>query len=219
MSNLLHEETRTSVDISSASEILSYEYPGETHRIAFVRVELGDNDEPIAGNGVYSTTTAVDGMDYAPVSNVQVAAGVTRAVLQSRPFVLGPGETLVIEATGLLADTAVTTTAVVIDATPATTSEIFGAGSVLVDHDYGGEDALRIVNPSSSGVDGALIRAFFADDYTAGNRGDAFVRGRTETGLDGRWQSPISLDPGEYRLVVTKLPSYQTQVHSLTVEA
>lgn len=75
-----------------------------------------------------------------------------------------------------------------------------GNGSVEVDHDYGGTDELRLVDSGGLGVDGAKIRAYLKTDWDANRRGDAYVKGRSETDVNGRWLTPIWLDPATYTL-------------------
>jgi hypothetical protein len=69
-----------------------------------------------------------------------------------------------------------------------------GTGTVPVDHDTGGTDNLRYVVPGGgSGVDGGAVRAYLKSDYDAGTYAE---RGRSTTGADGRWLTPIYLTTG-----------------------
>jgi hypothetical protein len=65
---------------------------------------------------------------------------------------------------------------------------------VPVDHDTGGTDNLRYVVPGGgSGVDGGAVRAYLKSDYDAGTYAE---RGRSTTGADGRWLTPMYLSTG-----------------------
>jgi hypothetical protein len=88
-----------------------------------------------------------------------------------------------------------------------------GSGSVPVDHNYGGADALRILE-NDSPFDDATIRAFLAADYAASN---FTVQGETSTDNAGRWVAALDLDPGDYSLVVSKPGEIITKVIPLTV--
>jgi hypothetical protein len=69
-----------------------------------------------------------------------------------------------------------------------------GTGTVPVDHDTGGTDNLRYVVPGGgSGVDGGAVRAYLKSDYDAGTYAE---RGRSTTGADGRWLTPMYLSTG-----------------------
>lgn len=71
-----------------------------------------------------------------------------------------------------------------------------GDGSVAVNHDTGGDDALRVMS-DGAGVDGCVIRAYLTSEYDAGGR---TVRGQTTTNVTGRWSQDLMLDPGDYTL-------------------
>lgn len=84
-----------------------------------------------------------------------------------------------------------------------------GAGSVIVDHDYGGVDNYRVLRISTgAAIEGANLFMFTQADWNAGNRDTRSVhdggncRGFAETGSDGRWKAPMMLDPDTYILFV-----------------
>ena len=52
-----------------------------------------------------------------------------------------------------------------------------GSGGILVDHNYGGVDALRYVVQGGVAVGNAEIHAFLTADYNAGNRTQQFRQG------------------------------------------
>lgn len=89
-----------------------------------------------------------------------------------------------------------------------------GDGDVLVDHNYGSDDALQIVS-GGVGIDGVTIRAYLSSDYSAGNY---IVRATAFTGTDGRWVTPMMLDSGTYTLVGTK-DGRKTITVEVTVDA
>lgn len=73
-----------------------------------------------------------------------------------------------------------------------------GDGSVTVNHDTGGADALAYRTASGAGIDNAVVRAWLKTDYDAGNRSASFVRGLVFTDASGRWTRDMKLDPGTY---------------------
>lgn len=92
-----------------------------------------------------------------------------------------------------------------------------GDGSVAVDHNYGGTDALRIVDGSGAGIDDVTIRAYLTSDWDANNRSTDFIVARTSTNANGRWAQTLQLDPGSYTLSIYKQGVYESTTQSLTV--
>lgn len=91
------------------------------------------------------------------------------------------------------------------EAALANTPTNLGDGPVLIDHNYGGADALSYIDVrTSQGIIGADIRAFLQSDYDAGNRANNFIVARTTTASGGRWAHPFMLDPGVYVLLYFK---------------
>lgn len=82
--------------------------------------------------------------------------------------------------------------------------DIAGDGSVFIDHNYGGTDELAYKTSGGAGIDNAVVQAFTAADYEAGNRNAANVQGETKTNALGRWVTPLALDPGDYVLIYYK---------------
>lgn len=80
-----------------------------------------------------------------------------------------------------------------------------GDGAIVVNHDTGGTDALRVTLAGDVPVEGATIRAYLTSEYDAGLRN---VQGAAITGADGRWLQDIRLDaapPGDsYTLSIDK---------------
>lgn len=99
------------------------------------------------------------------------------------------------------------------------TSGLLGSGAVIIDHHYGGTDALRVVNDAGAGVPRSTITAYLQSDYLAGNRSADFIRGQTTTDANGRWYAPLALDPETYSLVITKPLGYVAAVVTVVVEA
>jgi hypothetical protein len=77
-----------------------------------------------------------------------------------------------------------------------------GSGSIPVNHNTGGTDALRFVDGSGAGIEGATIMAYVKEDY---DDGVFTMRGMVTTGADGRWTSNLMLDDDvPYTLVFYK---------------
>jgi hypothetical protein len=93
-----------------------------------------------------------------------------------------------------------------------------GTGSIQVDHDFGGTDALRIVDGDGNGIDGVWIQAFLKSDYDAGHHSSDYAKGTTQTTTTGRWIRPIVLDPETYTLVAYKENVYGPDTVEITVE-
>jgi hypothetical protein len=92
-----------------------------------------------------------------------------------------------------------------------------GDGSVEVDHDYGGADALQYVDGDDIGIDNAIVRVYLATDYTAGNKSQAYVVAQTTTNVEGRWNFPLMLDPADYTIMFYKQGEFGPDTVDLTV--
>lgn len=79
-----------------------------------------------------------------------------------------------------------------------------GTGTIMVDHNYGGTDALAAQSTTGGRVAGCNIRAYLTSDYQAGNTGVGFVVATTSTDANGRWLQPMMLAPGTYTLVYSE---------------
>jgi hypothetical protein len=210
-------ESHTGLDISTGAVVLTYTHEALVPKITICRVEVGSSGGPIGGGDNYIVEATINGRRVSPDSNVQVPFGVSAAVLQSRDLLLRPGDELVIVVDGSAPDTAVDTVATLVDLTPLTQDEIYGGGTVLVDHNYGAEDAFRCVTAAGASLANVQIQAFVKSDYDAGNTGAAYVVGESSSTTTGRWKSPMALDPGEYVLVFFKRGQYGPDVFNLTV--
>ena len=94
----------------------------------------------------------------------------------------------------------------------------FGTGSVVVDHDYGGADALAYKTAGGVGIDNAVIRAYLKTDYDAGNTGSGYIVATTTTDVNGRWTNQMNLDPATYTLYYFKQGAYGPDTQEVTVE-
>jgi hypothetical protein len=95
--------------------------------------------------------------------------------------------------------------------------DLHGDGSVAVNHNYGGVDALAVATTVGARVDNALIRIYRASDYSAGNVGSEFIVASSTTNVDGRWIWPVMLDPGDYVLYIFKPGHIRPSATDLTV--
>jgi hypothetical protein len=92
-----------------------------------------------------------------------------------------------------------------------------GSGSILVDHNYGGPDALAYVTAEGSGINDATILAYLTTDYDADNLGGEFIQGRSSTNAEGEWVNPMLLDPGDYTLVYSEQGLWGPNTVNITV--
>lgn len=83
-----------------------------------------------------------------------------------------------------------------------------GVAAALVNHNYGGTDALTYRNQQGVSVNGASITAYEKADYDSGRTSDLYVVGRSVTDVNGRWEYPINLEPGTYTLIFNKPGEY-----------
>lgn len=213
---LLDADSHPNIDITNYATVLSYTNSTGRDLAVLAKIELGSNTRPIVGSGFYVLSVKIDGTEVLPQSGVQVTTQ-RYVTLQSRHLSLQTGQSLVVQAKGVAGDTGVDVESVLIDVTPALFSDLAGVGSTIVDHNYGGTDVLKITDPDGVGVQDAVVTAFLASDYTAGNRSAIYVKGRANTNIAGRWRNPISLDPGSYMLVISKPTVFETNTHALTV--
>jgi hypothetical protein len=94
---------------------------------------------------------------------------------------------------------------------------IEGSGDTAVDHNTGGVDNLRYVY-QMQGIDNATIKVYLKTDYDAGNRSDAYVKARSKTKTDGRWQWPVYLDTGfTYSIIFYKQGIYGPTKKDVTI--
>jgi hypothetical protein len=70
-----------------------------------------------------------------------------------------------------------------------------GAGTVVVNHNTGGTDAMRVLTTRGNPASGVTIRAYLLAAYNAGHR---VVVGKSATGVDGRWLEDMYLASGQY---------------------
>ncbi len=91
-----------------------------------------------------------------------------------------------------------------------------GLGSVVVDHDYGGADALAY-KTGGVGIDNANVWAYLKTDYDAGNTAMGYIKAMTTTDVNGRWVSQMNLDPATYTLYYFKQGEYGPDTQEVTV--
>jgi hypothetical protein len=84
-----------------------------------------------------------------------------------------------------------------------------------LDHHHGAQDALRYATGNGVGVPDAEIRVFRAADWDAGRREVAV--GVTVTDPDGRWISPLYVEPLSYVVVFFKAGFYGPNLARVTV--
>jgi hypothetical protein len=200
----LSRTTKLDLDISSEAEILAYTFTGQEPREVMIRADLGDNSAPIAGGSIYRLNAYINGVLITPSSDVNVPTGTTRTIVVSRPLPVSTDDLLSVRAIGGGADTSVNTVASLRDVSPVTINEVQGNGPIVVDHNYGGTDALRYTTSLGAGVDQAVILAYLTSDYDDNKRGNAFVVAKSFTTTDGRWGHPIQLDPADYTIIFTR---------------
>ncbi|MBW2560479.1 MAG: hypothetical protein JRE40_06445, partial [Deltaproteobacteria bacterium] len=93
-----------------------------------------------------------------------------------------------------------------------------GDGSVVVDHDTGGTDALTYKTAAGVGIDNAVVRAYLKSDYDAGSTGSEYIKATTTTDVNGRWTNQMNLDPATYTLYYFKQGAYGPDTQEVTVE-
>jgi hypothetical protein len=87
---------------------------------------------------------------------------------------------------------------------------------VSINHNYGGQDALRFVTESGVGIPDATIRIFREADYAANQTTTPIVVARTLG--DGRWDRPVYLEPGfNYVLTFEKPSAFTASPVTITV--
>lgn len=92
-----------------------------------------------------------------------------------------------------------------------------GDGSVSVNHNYGGADNMTVKDGNGVAIDNVQIRAYLQSDYNAGNRAQAYLKGRTQTDVNGQWEQVIRLDPADYTVEFSKQGDYETNTKEVTV--
>jgi hypothetical protein len=96
-------------------------------------------------------------------------------------------------------------------------ADVFGPGSVLVDHDYGGADNLAYKTAGGAGIDNALIKAYLRSNYDAGLTTNDYVVAQAQTNIFGRWVRSMVLDPAEYTLIYFKQGYYGPDRRNITI--
>lgn len=225
MATVLKRETFPQFSIVNERTVLTYTHPTTSETIIVIpRVELG-NPCKIAGGGNYTVTAKIDGQTIAPPSVVNIPLGPTSAMFQSREIVVEPGDVVTITVLGLATDLAVSSVAVLLDATPASEDDInmladrigVGVAGTPVDHDFGGTDNLTYETIETQGVADATILVYLKSDYDVGNRAGDFVLGTTTTDINGRWRRQIMLETGTYTLLFFKKGAFGPDLKTIVV--
>ncbi len=92
-----------------------------------------------------------------------------------------------------------------------------GSGTIVVNHDYGGTDSLRIVDGNGSGIENANIYAYLKSDWDNGLRAAANCKGWSMTDGDGRWSWSMYLEAGTFYLAVDAPGFEQQELKEVTV--
>lgn len=214
----LKRETHADADISAELTALTYAYPGEHPKEVVARVDFGDQSKPLSGiGGLYVLRLFIDDVEVVPTTTINLAAGKTRAILISRAIPIEQDDVIVLKVQGLSGDTDVDLIATLRDVTPVHLDDVAGAGSVGVDHDYGGVDNLIVAATAGQRINNATIQAFRDADYRSGRRSPEFVIATTTTDINGRWRQPFMLDPGLYQLLVFKQGVIRSRTYQLIV--
>lgn len=199
MSNLQHT-VKTGLDITSVAEVLSYTYTGISVLQVASRVILGDVSHPITGTS-YNLYVYINNVLLSPNTTTIVPNGTTQTMVVSRPVPLVPGDVISIRVQGTGSDISVDTIADLYDATSLTVSDVQGSGATLVDHNYGGLNALAYKTSLGQGIAGATILIYLKSNYDNGLRSDPYVVARSQTIGDGTWARGVMLSPGTYSIV------------------
>jgi hypothetical protein len=213
----LAQVSKTGIDISSETEILSYQYTGSDPREVVIRSQLGVGVGPIAGGAPYQFRIYINDVVLQPLSTVPVDTGVHDAILISRAIPIRTGDTIRLTAVGTASDQSISALTTLRDVTPVHRTDILGAGTVSVDHDYGGDDALAVMTSNAQRIADASILVYRQEDYVSGRRDSLYIVGRTTTDVNGRWRAPVLLDPGVYVLLVSKQNVIATRDVTITV--
>lgn len=199
--------------------LIQFNEPDATRRQVFFHVVQTDGISPALNEGGGQPQVAYDGGDWTDTGIGTLAAmgfGRYFATLTQAAVEVPGVEIETRYGSGATAETPGDSVQVV-GFDPAAQSSGSGSGSVAVDQDYGGTDALTIENPGGSRVDGATIRAYRAADYAAGQTGPEFVVAQTLTDVNGHWAQPLLLDPESYTLLIYKRGVITTRTVPLTV--
>jgi hypothetical protein len=213
---VLHSELHDNVSIAAMLPVLTYTNTTGRNLAVLSKIRVGSLTQPIAGNGFYQLNVTIDGSEVLPNAAVSVQTQ-DDVTLQSRHVSIEVGQQIIIRVQGQPADLNIDVESVLVDVTPARVSDLVGSGSTPVDHNYGSIDNLRVVDPLGAGIQDVTISAYLEADYDAGNYGPGFLKGRTTTGVDGRWRNPIALDPASYVLVLSKPGVLETEAVTFTV--
>lgn len=219
---ILKSETHTGINISGQTVVLTYTHPLTKEPVTVLpRVDVGQPaGGPVQGGTNYVVQALIDGTQVSPPSSIPFQPGQTKGVLQGRHIALMSGDVLTVHIQGAAGDISVNVTASLFNSTPLQAEDIapiVGGGAVVIDHNYGGTDRYRYTTAAGAGIDNGVVNIYLASDYNAGRRGPEFVKASSRTDVDGRWERPVNLDPGNYIVYFYKQQAFGPDIATLNV--
>ena len=215
--SILKSETHADVSIVTETTVLTYAHGADKQPITVLpRIAVRD----VQGGVNYIAKAMIDGDSVTPPSYVTFRPGQTRGVLQGRHVAFRPGDVLTLSLQGAAGDAHATIVADLFNSTPVQAEDIeniVGGGATPVDHNYGGTDKYRYTTAGGAGISDGVINIYLASDYNAGRRGAEFVKASSRTDVDGRWERPVNLDPGNYIVYFYKQQAFGPDIATLNV--
>lgn len=141
--------TQTSgvVDITSLAEVVSYQFVGSDRGyIVGVRVDVGDDANPIVGGANYTVRLSLNDRIVVPDPPIVVASGVTKVTLVSRQVLVMPQDILSLSIEGMPGDSQVYIATSLLNFTPLTASEFVN-------------DVVPILETAMGELSGDLVKA------------------------------------------------------------
>lgn len=84
-----------------------------------------------------------------------------------------------------------------------------GSGAIVVNHNWGGADALAYKTIGGVGIDNATIYVYLDSDYILENFDiGTYVKAAAITDVNGQWVKPMNLDAETYRFYYFRMPDY-----------
>ncbi len=207
------------VNISSAYQILNYNYLTALPIEVVCRLSIGSVAHPLSGaGGVYSIKWIINGSEVLPTTNLTVATTVTTFIVVSRSIAITSGDLVSIVLTGLVGDISVDVTSSLRDTTGASITDIVGSGLRQVTSDFGGvTDSLSYFGPAGQKISSATILVYNQSDYLVGNLGNNFIVARSSTDANGRLVNVLLLNVGVFVLVYEKPSLWGPDIKTITV--
>lgn len=101
-----------------------------------------------------------------------------------------------------------------IEAIQESLQEQLASDVIDLNHDFGGTDALRILDPGPEQYD---LFVFHSADWLTYQREDVSAVGHTRLGSDGRWLDPVPVLAGTYHVVIRKTGLHKIVAINLAV--